>query len=143
MRSHGVSRNDPTTLSELVGNSKLIEQVAIIGVKTECNQRKTLTTSFGHEQEAHLLDGGSQVVGGLCQVEHDGAVARLAETDQLVVLAQDLGSAAGEVQGQRSLVSTQVVDVEDQFCGKELGVTPDAPADTGVDETIFVARNVD
>lgn len=126
-----------------MGNSKLIEQVAIIGVKTECNQRKTLTTSFGHEQEAHLLDGGSQVVGGLCQVEHDGAVARLAETDQLVVLAQDLGSAAGEVQGQRSLVSTQVVDVEDQFCGKELGITPDAPADTGVDETIFVARNVD
>jgi hypothetical protein len=67
----------------------------------------------------------------------------LAQTDQLVVLAQDLGSSTREVEGKGSLVSTEVVDVEDQLGRQVLGVTPDAPANTGVDETILVAGNVD
>lgn len=143
VRSHGVSRDDPATLSELVCDSKLVELVAVVRVETEGDQRKTFTTSLRHELEAHLLNRGSQIVCSSGQVEHDGTVAVLAQTDQLVVLAQDLGSSTREVEGKGSLVSTEVVDVEDQLGRQVLGVTPDAPANTGVDETILVAGNVD
>jgi hypothetical protein len=46
---------------------------------------------------------------------HDAAVARLAQADQLVVLSDDLASAAGEVQREGGLVGAEVVDVEDEF----------------------------
>jgi len=46
---------------------------------------------------------------------HDAAVAGLAQADQLVVLSDDLASAAGEVQREGGLVGAEVVDVEDEF----------------------------
>ena len=141
--SHGVGGDDPTTLSELMCDGELVELVAVIGVKTEGNQRETITTSLRHQLEAHLLNRGSQIVCGLGQVEHDSAVAVLAQADQLVVLAQNLGSTTREIESKGSLVSTKVVDVEDQLSRQVLGVTPDAPTDTGVDQTVLVARNVD
>jgi len=141
--SHGVCRNDPTTLSELMCDGELIKLVAVIWVETEGNQRETIATSLRHELEAHLLNRGSQIVSGFGQVEHDGAVAVLAQADQLVVLAQDLGSTTREVESKRSLISTEVVDVEDELGRQVLGVTPDAPTNTGVDKTVLVARHVD
>jgi hypothetical protein len=60
----------------------------------------------------------------------------LAEADQLVVLANDLGSALGEVEGERGLVGAEVVDVEDELAGQVLRGSPYDPANTGVDETI-------
>lgn len=143
VRSHGVSRDDPAALSELVCDGELVELVAVIRVETEGNQRKAVATSLRHELEAHLLNRGSQIVCGSGEVEHDGAVAVLTQTDQLVVLAQNLGSSTREVESKGSLVSTEVVDVEDQLGRQVLGIAPDAPANTGVDETILVARNVD
>jgi hypothetical protein len=141
--SHGVCRDDPTTLSELMGDGELVKLVAVLRIKTEGDQRKTLAASFRHKQEAHLLNGGSQVVCSFSQVEHDGAVALLAKTDQLVVLTQNLRSSTREVESERSLIGTKVVDVEDQLGREVLGVTPDAPANTGVDKTVLVARDVD
>lgn len=41
------------------------------------------------------------------------------------------------------MVGPEVVNVEDEFLGEELRVTPDDPADAGVDEAVLVARNVD
>jgi hypothetical protein len=46
---------------------------------------------------------------------HDAAVASLAETDQLVVLGDDLTGASREVQREGGLVGAEVVDVEDEF----------------------------
>jgi hypothetical protein len=126
-----------------MGNSELVELVAVIGVETEGNQRKTIATSLRHEQEAHLLNGSSQIVCSSGQVKHDGAVAMLAQADQLVVLAQDLGGTTGEVEGERSLIGAKVVDVEDQLGREVLGITPDTPTNTGVDEAILVTRDVD
>jgi hypothetical protein len=48
----------------------------------------------------------------------------LAQTDQLVVLAQNLGSSTREVESKGSLISTKVVDVEDQLGREVLGVAP-------------------
>jgi hypothetical protein len=39
----------------------------------------------------------------------------LAESDQLVVLADDLRGATREVERERCLVSTEIVDVEDEL----------------------------
>ena len=56
----------------------------------------------------------------------------LAKTDHLIVLANDLGGAFGEIEGERSLVGAKVVDVEHQFFRKVFRRAPDDPADTGV-----------
>ena len=60
-------------------------------------------------------------------------IAPLTKADQLVILAYNLGGTLGEVEGEGSLVSAEVVDVEDEFLRKELGRTPDDPTDTRVD----------
>lgn len=56
----------------------------------------------------------------------------LAKTDHLVVLANDLGGAFGEIEGERGLVGAKVIDIEDQFFRKVFGRAPDDPADTGI-----------
>lgn len=56
----------------------------------------------------------------------------LAEADELIVLSDDLRGAFGEVESERSLVCTEVVDVKDKLLGEVFGFTPDDPAHTGV-----------
>jgi hypothetical protein len=66
----------------------------------------------------------------------------LAEADELVVLADDLGGAFGEVEGEGGLVGAEVVDVEDEFLGEVFGGAPDDPAYTWVDESIPVPISI-
>ena len=54
----------------------------------------------------------------------------------MIVLADDLGGALGEVEGEGSLIGAEVVDVEDEFFGEVFGGAPDDPADAGVDEAL-------
>lgn len=143
IRRHRIRRHDPAALAQLMRNRKLIVALLELGVKTERHERQTTALALAHDQETHILDGIGEQVGGAGEVEHDRAVSVLAEADELVVLADDLGGALGEVEGEGCLVRAEVVDVEDEFLGEELGVTPDNPADTGVYETVLVARDVD
>lgn len=131
--SHGVSGNDPSTLTKLVCNGELVKLVTILGVEAESNERKTVATSLRHENETKLLNGCSKVVRSAGKVDHDGTETTLSKTDELVVLADNLRGTTGEVEGERGLVSAEVVDVEDELLGEVLGVTPDAPTNTGVD----------
>jgi hypothetical protein len=62
----------------------------------------------------------------------------LAEADQLVVLADDLGGAFGEVEREGGLVCAKIVDVEDEFFREVFGATPDDPAYTWVDEAVSI-----
>jgi hypothetical protein len=62
----------------------------------------------------------------------------LSEADELVVLTNDLGGALGEIEREGGLVSTEVVDIEDEFFGEEFGCTPDDPAYSWVDEAVPV-----
>jgi len=119
MRSHGVSRNDPATFAEIVGNGKLIISVMIIRVQAECNQWQSLSTSLRHDDKAELLQIGRKVIRSSGKIRHDGSVTTLSETDQLIVLADDLRSTLREVERERGLLSAQVIDVENQFLGKE------------------------
>ena len=115
MWSHGVGRDDPPTLAKLVRNGELIEVVLALGIEAERYERQTLAAGLGHEDEAHGLHGGGEVVGGACEVDHDATIAGLSKTDQLVVLCDDLTSASREVQRERGLVGAEVVDVKDEF----------------------------
>lgn len=143
MRRHRIRRHDPAALAQLMRNRKLIIPLLELGIKTERHERQTTTLAIAHDQETHVLEGCSERVGDAGEVEHDSAVSVLAEADELVVLADDLGGALGEVEGEGGLVGAEVVDVEDELLGEELGVAPDDPADSGVDETVLVAGDVD
>ena len=70
-------------------------------------------------------------------------VAVEAETQQRVVLRDDLRPRAREVQRERRHVAAEVVDVEDEILRQRRAVAPDGPADARVDEPVLVARGVD
>lgn len=108
------------------------------GLEAECHEGQALAGALGHDDEAVALEDLGQVVGGAGEVAHDGLVALLAEADELVVLADDLGGALGEVEGEGGLLGAEVVDVEDEVLGEVLVGAPDDPANTGVDEAILV-----
>ena len=161
VRSHGVCRHHPAPLSQMVSNGEFIKMVLVLGIQPECHERQTFTPLLAHDQETEVLEGGSKVVRCTGKIEHDGAIAVLAKTDHLVVLANNLGGALGEVESERGLVGAKVVDVEDQFFRKVLGRAPDNPADAGVNleshkprlsvdrriectyQTILVTRHID
>lgn len=78
---------------------------------------------------------------GVCEaVFHDRAVAVEAEVDQVVVLRDDLGARAGEVEGEGFFSAAQVVKLEDQVLGQVAFVAPNDPADAGIDETELQRR---
>lgn len=144
---HGVGGDDPATSTEVGSEGKLVVLALVVSAvlarvfEAEGNEGQAAARLFRHDDEAELLETSSEVVSGADQVGHDGAVAVLAETDELVVLANDLRGTLGEVEGERGLLSTEVVDVEDQVLGEVVAVAPDGPADTGVDETVLECVN--
>jgi hypothetical protein len=117
---HGVSWDNPGALAKLVGNGELIVVLVELLVDAESYERETIATGLGHDDETQLLKGLGQVVRSTGEVGHDGAVSVLAETDELVVLTDDLGGTLGEVKSERGLVSTKVIDVEDKLLRKVL-----------------------
>jgi hypothetical protein len=130
-----------------------------LGVQAESHEGEALSVALGHDDEAELGEGVGEVVCCAGEVGHDGAVAVLAEADELVVLPDDLGGSFGEVEREGGLVCAEVVDVEDEFFGEVFGAAPDDPAYTWVNEAVsilvlemervekgrdvLVARNVD
>ncbi len=137
VRRHVVRRHDPAPSTQTVRQSKLVIRPALLRGKSEGDERETLAGGLGHEDEALGFDGCREVVGCAGEIGHDGAVAVLAETDELVVLADDLAGALGEVEREGGLVRAEVVDVEDEFLGEVLGAAPDDPAYAGVDEAVL------
>ncbi len=63
--------------------------------------------------------------------------------NEIVVLRNNLGAWAGEIQGIGFLGAAKVVQFEDEVFGEVGLVTPDDPTDTGIHETEFVAGGVD
>lgn len=86
-------------------------------------------------------EGVGEVVCCACEVGHDASVAVLAETDELVVLADDLGCTLGEVECEGCLVCAKVVDVEDELFGEVFWGSPDYPSYSWVDEAVSVDVN--
>lgn len=119
-------------------HSELVIHLAKILIEAAGNKRQTLSLALADDDETQVLEVRCKIVGDPGQVEHNSTVATLAKTDQLVVLSDDLRRSSGEVEGERSLISTEVVDVEDQLLGEVLGITPDHPANTGIDKAVLV-----
>jgi hypothetical protein len=138
VRSHRISGDDPTSASQLMRQRKLIVMFVAL-LETERNEWEAGAVLLGHDDEAELFEGLGEVVCCAREVRHDGAVAVLAEADELVVLADNLGGTLGEVEREGGLVGAEVVDVEDEFFGEIFGSAPDDPAYTGVDESVPVS----
>lgn len=68
-----------------------------------------------HNHKSELFEGVGEVIGGSCQVAHDGTVTTLAKTNELVVLSDNVRSTLGEVERERSLICAKVVDVENEL----------------------------
>ena len=100
MRSHRVSWNDPRTLTELVSECKFVVVLVGFFVETEGYERETGAVLLRHDEETQLFQRIREVVGCAGEVAHDGTVSMLAETDELVVLSNDLGGALGEIEGE-------------------------------------------
>jgi len=50
----------------------------------------------------------------------------------LTYLADDLGGTLGEVQGEGCLIGAEIIDVEDELCGKVFVRAPYHPADSRI-----------
>ena len=133
MRCHSIRGHHPPSFSQLMRHGKLVVVMLVLGVQSKSNQRQAFPSAFAHDNEAELLERGSKVVSRTSEVVHDGAVPVLAKADHLVILADDLGGTFGEVEGEGSLIRTEIIDVEDELFGKEFWGAPDDPADTGID----------
>ena len=120
-----------------MGERELVVGAVFVGRHAEGHEREALARFLGHDDEAEGLEGVREVVGGAGEVAHDGAVAVLAEPDQLVVLPDDLACTLAEVEGEGGLVGAEVVDIKNQFLREVLGAAPDYPADAGIDEAVL------
>ena len=58
--SHGVRRDDPPALAELVRDGELVEFVPVLGVQAEGDEGEPLAAALRQDDEAHLLDGGGR-----------------------------------------------------------------------------------
>lgn len=142
MRRHRVRGHNPAPGSQVMGQRKLVVVPVLAtlggGLEAEGHERKALAAALGHDDEAVGLEHAGEVVGGAGEVAHDGLVASLAEADELVVLADDLRRALGEVEGEGRLLGAEVVDVEDEVLREVFVGAPDDPANAGVDEAVLL-----
>lgn len=65
------------------------------------------------------------------------------QAQELVVLADDLGGSAREVEGDAALQRTQVIAVEYEVLRQRLGIAPNGPAQPRVHQAVLVTGNVD
>ena len=112
VRSHSICRHHPASLPQMMSNGKFIVVVIVLGVQPKCYKRQTLTSPLAHDQETEILKGRSKVIRCAGYIKHNRAVAVLAKTNHLVVLANNLGGAFGKIEGERGLIGAKVVDVE-------------------------------
>jgi hypothetical protein len=53
---------DPSTLAQMVSNSKLVVQMSSLGVETDGYQWETFTASFGHDDKAEMFECCGEVI---------------------------------------------------------------------------------
>lgn len=110
---HGVRRNDPAAFTELMGTSvvsitrncatqrdlhrKFIILLPEILVQSRSNKRQTLAALLAHDDESQALQVGTQIIRCARQVQHYPSVSSLTQTDELVVLSDNLTRTAREV----------------------------------------------
>lgn len=99
IRRHRVSRHNPPALAQLVRQRELVEVglIAVLVGQAEGDEGQAVAAALAHDDEAELGEFLREVVGDAGEVDHDGAVAAFAEADHLVVLADYLRGALGEV----------------------------------------------
>ena len=133
MRGHRVCGHHPPALAEVMCHVKLVETKLFFRlIETESHEREPLSTALAQNDEPEVGEAGGKIVSCPGQIGHNELITMFSEANQLVILSDDLGGAFGKVQRKGGLVGSKVVDVEDEFFGKEFGRAPDTPAHAGV-----------
>ena len=144
--SESVSWNDPSSLSEMSSDSEFVESPFGILLQSPGDERETISATVGEDLEqvavVDLLDFVGESIGDFRQRGHNSSIATLPESEELVVLSDDLRSTFAEVESDARLRRTEVIEREDDFVREMFLSSPDAPSDTGVDESIFVTTGV-
>lgn len=65
-----------------------------------------MATTFTHDYEPHFLQLAGEVVGCCREISHDACVPTSAQSDELVVLCDDMGCWFGEVHCEVHLLGT-------------------------------------
>ena len=133
MRRHSVGGNHPASFTKMVGNGEFVIVMLVFRVQAECNKWQSGTTLLAHQQEPELLKVSRQIVGSTGEIEHYGAITMLSKSNHLIVLSNDLRRTFGEIQGKRSLIRTEVVDIEHKFLGQVFGRAPYNPSYARID----------
>lgn len=121
MRCHRVRGYHPPALAEDMRQRIFIPESILVGWEPVGDEWEAAACPIAHDGEVEFLQLRGEMVCGAGEVLHDGAVAVSAEPDELVVLADDVGGALGEVERKRCLLGAEVVDVEDEFFREVLG----------------------
>src|SRR5215211_5160743 len=100
--------------------------------------------AVGYELKGtELRDGGGGVGRYVPALLLDAPVALEAQPEKVVVLRHDLRARTREVQGECRHISSEVVHPKDEILRQGLRISPDGPADAGVNPAVLVARGVD
>ena len=139
-----VSRHLPAVHEELVLH--VVEGPLGVNVLRHLPSDYRQLRSVGENGEvARIRYGLRDLLGNPAHVVHDGPVALHAEAHEVVILAHDLGSGMGEVDGDRVYALSKISYGKAHLFGKVLGsvLAPYYPAYAGVNHSVLVAGNVD
>ena len=137
---HGVRRHLPAVDAQCRGDVVFV--VAEVAGQLERHHRDLRAIRDDVE-----MFGLSQLFGepqrGRRQRLHHVRVAGTAQSQEVVVLADDLVTTLGEVQREGRHIAAEIVDPEDQILGKCVGVTPHHEPDTGIGQPVLMTADVD
>src|ERR1022692_3783513 len=141
----GVGRHLPSPGSQPVGQvEKGVAGVCSFadspGDRRDASVRVAVTEEL---ERAKLDDLGGEVLTDRIGRVVDAPVALMAETEEVVVLGDDLPGWAGEVDLEDGHVAAQVVHMEHQVVGEFLAVPPDDPPDAQGSQPELVPRGAD
>ena len=94
-------------------------------------------------ERSHFSKLLAKIAGRIVTGLLDPAIALAPETQEIVILGDDLAAGTREIQGEGGHVAAQVIDPEDQVLGQLLGIAPDHPANAQGRQPELVAGGVD
>mmetsp|Transcript_39490 Transcript_39490/g.102180 ORF Transcript_39490/g.102180 Transcript_39490/m.102180 type:complete len:220 (+) Transcript_39490:337-996(+) len=135
VETHPVARHVPMVLLHLVLQVDVVEGQPQFRVQHRRHHRQTLGVAGIEHREirsailgVEALEGVTQVFGVARLVVAQGAVARVPEAVELVVLDEDATGGAREVQGVGVRLAAQVRDRDGDVLAQALALAPDDPA---------------
>ena len=137
---HRVGGYLPAVHPQAMGDVEHRERARVVQLERHDRYRRTVC------QDVDLFflgDLPGKPLGCARQRLHDVGVAGAPESQEVVVLADDLIAGTREVESEGGHVAAEVIDAEHQVLGEVLLATPDHETDSGISESVLVPADVD